>query len=243
MIDWGEAKKTIVEDMDNLSTELGIPCVHIEATMDTYDQAYRLLGKLLGLEDRAEAIAQYCADAFSSTKAGLAKVTARESGVMVIESSGSLGVLAKDSYQSQVFDMCVDNIAVLENPSAKGTGNATDMEQIATWAPAFVLIAPGDLYESAAADSVWATIPAIASGNYLEIPGEPYNWLFGPPSVNQVLGMVWLSRTLYPDAFSDTAKDVVVEYFKLFYSHDLTDAEYAALTANSVFKDGMAKAA
>ena len=154
---------------------------------------------------------------------------------MVIESSGSLGVLAKDSYQSQVFDMCVDNIAVFDNPSAKGTGNATDMEQIAAWAPTFVLIAPGDLYESAATDAVWATIPAIKTGNYLEIPGEPYNWLFGPPSVNQVLGMVWLSRTLYPDAFSDTAKDVVVEYFKLFYSYDLSDAEYAALTANSTF--------
>lgn len=235
LIDWGEAKKTIVEDMDDLSAKLGIPCIHIEATMDTYDQAYRLLGKLLGMEERAEAIAKYCADAYASSTAGLAKVTAKQSGIMVVESSGNLGVIGKGSYQAQVFDMCVDNIAVFESPSAKGTGDATDMEQIATWAPTFVLMAPGDLYESAAGDAVWATIPAIKTGNYLEIPGEPYNWLFGPPSVNQVLGMQWLSRTLYPEAFGDTAKDVVCEYFKLFYNYDLSDAEYAALTANSTF--------
>ena len=235
MIDWGEAKKTIVEDMDDLSAKLGIPCVHIEATMSTYGDAYRLLGKLLGMEDRAEQIAQYCEQAYSSTQAGLAKVAAKQSGIMVTESSGTLGVLAKDSYQSMVFDMCCDNIGIFESPSAKGTGNETDMEQIATWAPTFVLFAPGDLYESAATDPVWATIPAIQSGNYLEIPGEPYNWLFGPPSVNQVLGMQWLSRALYPEAFGDTAKDVVTEYFKLFYSYDLSDSEYAALTANSTF--------
>ena len=237
MIDWGEAKKTIVEDMDDLTTQLGIPCIHIEATMATYDEAYTMLGKLLGMEDRGKEIADYCAKAYADVTAGLAKVPAvsRVSGIMVTESADSLGVIAKDSYQGQVFDMCVDNIAVFDNPSAKGSGNATDMEQIATWAPVFVLFAPGDLYESVATDTVWSTIPAIASGTYMEIPGEPYNWLFGPPSVNQVLGMQWLSRTLYPDAFRDTAQEVVQQYFKVFYGYDLTDAEYSAMTANARF--------
>ncbi len=237
MIDWGEAKSTIYEDMENLTNDLGIPCVHIEATLDGYEAAYKMLGQILGMEERGNEIAAYCAKAYADTTAGLAKVSAEDwqSGIMVTSNSGSLGVIGNGSYQAQVFDMIVDNIAVFESPSARGTGNETDMEQIATWAPSFVLFAPGTLYEEAAADAVWSTIPAIQSGNYLEIPGEPYNWMFAPPSVSQVLGMQWLSRTLYPAAFSDDAQTVVTEYFKVFYGYDLSDAEYQTLTATSQF--------
>ena len=235
LIDWGEAKGDVKADMEQLSAELGVPCVHIEANLESYDTAFRMLGELLDMADRGEAMASYCAKAYADTTAALVKLDPadRVSGIMIIEADGNIGVIAQGSYQSQVFDMCVDNIGVFESPSAKGTGNETDMEQIATWAPAYVLFAPGDLYESVATDPVWATIPAIQTGTYMEIPGEPYNWLFGPPSVNQVLGMQWLSRTLYPEAFSDSAQEVVQQYFKLFYGYDLTDAEYAAITANA----------
>lgn len=46
VIDVGEAKKTIVEDMDSLTEQTGIPFVHIDATVATAPEAYRKLGSL-----------------------------------------------------------------------------------------------------------------------------------------------------------------------------------------------------
>ena len=238
LIDWGEAKGDVKADMEQLSAELGIPCVHIDATLETYGTAYRLLGRLLAMPERGEAMAAYCEKAYADTTAALAKLdpSKRVSGLMIIEADGKIGVIAKGSYQSQVFDMCVDNLGVFDNPVAKGTGNATDMEQIVKWNPPFLLCAPGDTYTNVMSDPVWATVDAVKSGMCLEIPGYPYNWMFAQPSVNQILGMQWLPRVLYPELFTTSAADVAKEYYKLFYGYDLTDAEYAALTANSMTK-------
>ena len=48
VIDVGEPKGSIKEDLDALQEQTGIPFVHITATIGTMDQAYRMLGELLG---------------------------------------------------------------------------------------------------------------------------------------------------------------------------------------------------
>ena len=51
IIDVGEKKATIVEDMDQIQASLGIPVIFIEARLDNTDEAYRTLGKILGREE------------------------------------------------------------------------------------------------------------------------------------------------------------------------------------------------
>ena len=60
VIDVGEPKGSIKEDMDDLQQQTGIPFIHITADMKSYPQAYRMLGDLLGMQDEAEKLAQYC---------------------------------------------------------------------------------------------------------------------------------------------------------------------------------------
>ena len=59
VIDVGEAKKTIVEDLDGLTAQTGIPFLHIDATVATAPAAYRMLGDLLGRQEKAEELASY----------------------------------------------------------------------------------------------------------------------------------------------------------------------------------------
>jgi len=68
IIDIGEPKSSIVEDMDGITEQVGIPAVHITATLETMSEAYRMLGKLLGKEKEAEALAKYCDDVYSKTE-------------------------------------------------------------------------------------------------------------------------------------------------------------------------------
>ncbi len=54
IVDIGEKKKTINEDMDKLQEQLGIPCVFIEASLEKLPQTYEKLGELFGESFTAE---------------------------------------------------------------------------------------------------------------------------------------------------------------------------------------------
>lgn len=85
-------------------------------------------------------------------------------------------------------------------------------------------------------DSAWKGIAAIDSGNYYQVPNVPYCWLNNPPTVNQLMGLQWLPRLLYPDAFDDSIEDVTRAYYSTMYNYDLSDAEIADLLKNATRK-------
>ena len=238
VIDIGEAKKTIVEDLDGIQEAIGIPCVHIEASIDSYDEAYKVLGKLLGVEDRANALADYCTKAYKDTTAIVEAIPeADRVKVLYLLGNDGLNVMGKGSFQGTVVDKCADNLAVLEKVGGSGLGNESSFEQIALWNPAMIIFAPGSIYSTVGDDATWQTVDAIANKNYYEVPGTPYNWISSPPGINQVLGYQWFARLCYPDKFTDSIADVAKGYYKTFYQYDLTDAEVEAIVANSVPKN------
>ena len=235
IVDIGEAKDSIVSDLDELQSQIGIPCVHIEATLETWDEAYAMLGELLGCEDKAAELGAYCSDAVATTKAAMDQVPAdqRAKGVFLMGDAG-LNVLSQGAYQASVFELCVDNLAVVEGAKGKGTGEEISMETLALWNPDLILFGPNSVYASVGDDATWQTLSAIANGNYYQIPGEPYNWMTQPASVNQIMGVQWLPRLLYPELFDDSIRDVVDSYYKLFYGFDMDDATYEELMVGAL---------
>lgn len=79
----------------------------------------------------------------------------------------------------------------------------------------------------------WSEISAIVNGRYVEVPEAPYNWIGMPPSVQRYLGLIWLTAELYPEYCDYNVKEEITEYYKLFYSCELSDEQYDTLTANA----------
>ena len=129
-----------------------------------------------------------------------------------------------------------NNLAVVDSPSSKGTGNEVDMEQLMLWNPDVILFAPDSVYASVGDDPLWQSLTAIQNGSYYEAPMGPYNWMGFPPSVQRYLGMLWMAKLLYPDAADYDLQAEVTEYFDLFYHCALTGEQYEALMANSIGK-------
>ena len=233
VIDVGEPKGSIAEDLDALQEQTGIPFVHITATTETTGDAYRMLGDLLNMKDEAETLAAYCENIYDRTVSIAGSV--EKANVLYVTGDMGQNVIAAGSYHAEILDLLTNNLAVVDEPSSKDTGNEVSMEQILTWDPDVVIFAPESIYDTVADDAAWQSVTAIKNGAYYEVPFVPYNWMGFPPSVQRYLGMMWLSKVLYPDATAeyDLFSDVQ-EYYKLFYHCDLTQAQYDALVANSL---------
>lgn len=233
IVDIGAAMDSGVEDLDTLQSQTGIPSVFISASLETMPQTFRTLGKLLGREEKAEELALFCERVYARTLSIMEKVGENKVDALYVLGEAGLNVLAYDSYHSELMDLLTKNLAVVDDPVSKGTGNEVTMEQIALWDPEFVVFAPGSIYDTVGEIDAWKEIRAIAGNNYVEVPEGPHNWLGSPPAVQRYLGLIWLTAELYPEYCDYDVKAEVLEYYQLFYGAELTDEQYRTLTANA----------
>ncbi|WP_041667997.1 ABC transporter substrate-binding protein [Acetobacterium woodii] len=235
VIDIGEPKKTVVEDMDGIQEQIGIPTIFIEAKMDTMDQAYKTLGEILGVEDQGNKLSEYCAGVYKDVTEKMATIPEDQRvSFAYLQGDAGLDAIAKGSYHAEVMDMIGNNVVAIDNPTSKGTGDTISQEQLAQWNPSVIIFGPNSIYATASSDPFFATMSAIQTNKYYEVPNNPYNWMGMPPSVNRYLGMQWMANMLYPDVFKYDMYKVTKEYYDLFYHYDLSQADYQELTKNAI---------
>ncbi len=100
-------------DMDSLQEQTGVTCVHIDAKLATYPDAFRELGKILGKETEAENLASFMEDVYADAQKAVDTV-GQENLLKVVYCVGDDGmsVLAKTSYHAEVLDMLTNNAAL-----------------------------------------------------------------------------------------------------------------------------------
>ena len=236
VIDIGEPKSSIADDLTALTEQTGIPFIHIDATVLTAPEAYRTLGKLLGREEKAEELARWCESTHANISSMLAKVDADGARKTILYCLGDTGtnVIAEGSFHAETINMMGKNVAVVEDVVSSGAGNEVDLEQILVWNPDVIVFAPDSCYDTIAASAQWQSVPAVASGVYYITPYGPYGWLSSPPAVQRYLGMLWLGELLYPEYTEYDLQEEVTAYYKLFYGCDLTEEMYRDLVTNAL---------
>jgi iron complex transport system substrate-binding protein len=242
IIDLGERKKSVEEDMDSVQEQTGIPTVFIQADLDSFADAYRTLGDLLGRPEKAEKIASYIEDtiAYAAEKRAL---IAPEDRITVMYAVGEDGLNcnARGSAQADVIELigAENAIVVPENElSSKNGGNTINMEQLYNFAPDCIIFNSDGAYDAVAGDRSWQELEAVKEGRYYEIPSLPYNWMSNPPSVNRILGIWWLGNLLYPGIYDYDICDKVAEFYSLFYDRELSRGDISAMLERSTFKNG-----
>ena len=235
VIDIGEPKKTTAEDLTALTEQTGIPFIHIDATVADAPEAYRTLGRLLGREEQAEALAVWCENTYAMIAAMMERVDADGARKSLLYCLGDKGVnvIARGSFHGETIHFMSDNLAVVEDVVSSGAGNEVDLEQILLWDPDVIIFAPDSCYEAIASSEQWQSAGAVARGEYYKTPSGPYGWLSSPPAVQRYLGMLWLGELLYPGYAEYDLQEKVTEYYKLFYGCDLTEDMYRELMADS----------
>jgi len=234
IIDIGEMKKNVREDMDALQKQTGIPVVFVEATLETFAQAYRMLGALTGEEAAAAALSAYSADALASAKAAAAKRQGTPR-VRVYYGEGPTGLQtnAAGSIHADLIELLgAENVAKLSIGNGSGSSQIT-MEQLLLWDPDVIILGPNGAYDKVRTDPLWKDLAAVKRGRVYEIPEGPYNWMGRPPAVNRLIGIPWLAHILYPESYPADPTGKAMEFYRLFYHYELNAQEAAGLLARS----------
>lgn len=236
VIDIGETKSGTKEDMEKLTEQTGIPFVHIYATVNTAPDAYRMLGELLGRQEKAEKLAAWCQNTLDTISALMEEVDASDARKSLLYCLGDTGtnVMAQGSFHAETINTMSNNLAVVDDVVPHGDGNETDLEQIMQWNPDVIVFDSASIYSEVSSNDAWQGITAIKTGKYYEAPYGPYGWLSSPPAVQRYLGLLWLGELLYPEYVTYDLKEEVTEYYYLFYGCNLTDEMYENLVANSL---------
>ena len=236
VIDIGEPKSSMAEDLNKLQDQTGIPFVHVDATVKTAPEAYRTLGMLLDRREKAEELAVWLEDTYTMIESMMGRVDADGARKTVLYCLGDKGtnVIARGSFHAETIDLMAQNLAVLDDAAMTGLGSEVDLEQLLLWDPDVLLFAPDSCYASVADDPQWQSLGAVARGTFYRTPEGPYGWLSSPPGVQRYLGMLWLGTLLYPEYADYDLQVEVTEYYRLFYGCELTQELYQSLMTGAL---------
>jgi iron complex transport system substrate-binding protein len=237
IIDVGEAKSGIAADMDGIQAQTGIPVIFVEATLLETADAYDALGAVLGVPERAAALSAYVREVLALAERNAAAIPENER-VSVLFGGGEngLNVNGAGSVHAQTLELIgARNAAVLDNLSGAG-GDEVSVEQVLLWNPDAVILAPDANYGDIWDDPMWRDVAAVRNGRVYEVPFGPYSWLDRPPSVQRVLGALWLGNLLYPELYDYDMTVKTREFFALFWQFDLSEEAARALLENSTYR-------
>lgn len=234
IIDVGEQKNDIAADLDDVQTQTGLPVIYVNALLENMPAAYETLGEVLGVQDKAREMAAFTQDVLDLAADNRAAV--RKSGLRVMYAGGEYGLEVKQGGTSHT--------AVLETVGLEPVGEAVSsssgevsIEQVLNWDPDVVLLAPYSYYPGIYSDGVWQKASAVKNNHVYEVPGEPYSWIDQPPSVQQVLGVLWLGNLLFPELYDMDMVQVTREYYAMFWGCELSDDDARRLLANSTLRE------
>jgi iron complex transport system substrate-binding protein len=200
----------------------------------------RYIGKLLGVEARAEELAAYCDGVIEEARANTAKLPeSKRVGVYYAEGNKGLNTDQEGSEHTEVLELVGGaNVAQVDQVSEYGMA-AVSLEQVLAWNPETILVASdpaqeSNVYEQITTSSDWATVTAVKEKRVYQVPRGPFDWFDRPPSISRILGIRWLGNLLYPDLYRYDMKAEVKAFYKLFYHFDPSDAQLQELMARAV---------
>ena len=130
-----------VSDMvTQLSKQSGIPVVTLDSSLAKTPEAYRLLGKILGVEDRGTALADYAQKTLDKVSSSVAKVPDSEKlRIYYVESADGLKTDGTDSMHTEVINFVNATNVVTMDTSSSGKGTSVSMEQVVNWNPDVII--------------------------------------------------------------------------------------------------------
>lgn len=211
----------------------GIPAVGFSTSnwdfdcVATFENWVKLLGEVLGQEDKAAGIADYGHQVYDEVQAVLNGAGDIEKPRVLILFNYANGVI-KTSGSNFFGQYWIESTGGI-NVAADLTGTPEiNMEQIYEWDPDIIYITnfspylPEDLYDNTIEGHDWSSVKAVKEGKVYKFPLGMYRWF--PPASDTPLVLRWLAQKNQPQLFADVDMEQEVRtYYERFYNVALSD--------------------
>lgn len=228
ILDAGTVDPTYKALADKVQLETHIPYVLVDGSFARTADTLRDVGALIGVEDRANKLADYADSAIKDLNDKLGTLP-NDPRPRVYYGRGADGL--ETGLSGSINLEILDAVGTMNVAAAAGKGGLTKVtpQQVVGWNPDIIIAESPAFAASAKSDPQWAAIKAVKDGKIFVPPSLPFGWFDSPPGVNRLLGVRWMEKLLYPKLFRSDFSDDVKEFYKLFYQVDLSDDQLAAL--------------
>lgn len=217
-VDYGSINGRFEVLADTVQAATGVPYVVLDGRLEKTPDTFRILGQLTGRTQRAEVLAKTAERILARAEA--ARTLPR---LYVARSADGRSTMTARSQHGEIFSTAgAANVAVREN-------DITDQELLA-WQPG-IIVALDPAFRSVVATAPWAQLPAVKNNRVLTAPSGPWSWMCGPPSVNRLLGLVWLSAAVSDTPDWPAAKAEAATLYQQLYGCALSASELDAVFA------------
>ena len=229
IIDFGSVTDTYVSLADRVQNQIKVPYLLVNGRFDATVSAVRLLGGVIGVNQRAEQLAGRAEEILRDVDR-VAAATPPQARPRVYLARGSRGLETgnKGSINTEIIERAGATNVVEGGISSGGLYNAS-LEQVVAWNPDTIITIDAAVAKYVRSDPSWSQIEAVRRGRVLLSPRLPYGWIDSPPSLNRLMGLQWLGRLLFPGRYSDDIRSATRDFYRQFYQVDLGDAELSRL--------------
>jgi iron complex transport system substrate-binding protein len=232
VLDVGSTTATYVSLADQVQEQTHIPAVLIGGRLAETPTTLRTVGGLLGIPERAEAVAGFAETVLSGVKEAVAKIpSAGRPSVYLARGPRGLETAVAGSIGSEVVDLLGARNVVDKEAGGRAIVDVSP-EQILAWQPDVILTVDRRFYTAVRTDPVWREVKAIQAGHIYFVPDLPFSWLDNPPAANRLMGLLWLGKLLYPASFPQDIRAEARRFYALFYQQQPSDAQLDGLLAN-----------
>jgi iron complex transport system substrate-binding protein len=233
ILDYGSVRATFASLADRVQEQTGIPYLLLDGAFDRMAASLRAVGALTGETARAESLAQYADATVAEITQRVARIP-RDARPRVYYGRGPRGL--DTGLAGSINVESLERVGAINVAADLGRGGLVQVsvEQVLRWDPEVILTTDPNFAESVRTDPLWRSITAVKQGRMHLAPAVPFGWIDFPPSVNRLVGLRWLAKVLYPDAFPEDLQPFVREFYTRVYHQAPTDAQLRSLLSTSV---------
>ena len=231
VLDFGSVRDTYISLAERVQEQTGIPYVLVDGRFENTPAALRLVGDVLGVGERGEALAQYVEGLFAELDAVLDRVPEDERPrVYLARGPDGLETGLKGSINTEIIERAGGrNVADPGDDSLRRGLVRASIENVIVADPDTIITWDRDFFDAVGEDPLWQGIEAVRRGRVYLGPSAPFGWIDRPPSVNRIIGLKWLAGLFYPGRFDFDLREETRDFYRMFYHVELGDAELDAL--------------
>src|SRR5688572_1926040 len=224
IIDYGTINPTYSSLADRVQQQTGVPYLLLDGDFDRMAEAIRQVGMISGEERRGETLARYAQKTVADINNRVAKIPS-DRRPRVYYGRGPQGLstgLAGSINMESIEQLGAVNVAA---EMGRGGLVQVSVEQVLRWNPDVVITIDPSFYSAAPSHPLWRELPAVKAGRLHLAPNAPFGWIDFPPSINRLIGLRWLARILYPQAFPEELRPIVRDFYTRCYHQAPSEAQ------------------